>query len=109
LFLECPNVTAVVENVFKRITRDNNFDFSRKEFFTTFDRRTFSCAKNRVLTIVSKIVKKYNWDCKTRYCVPTDNHCWECIIEKVADYKINSGAFKKIWEVSGLFDNIEVN
>ncbi len=28
---------------------------------------------------------------------------------KVTDYKINSGAFKKIWEVSGFFDKIEVN
>jgi hypothetical protein len=58
LFLDCPNVTTVVENIFKRITRDNDFDFSRKEYFTTFERHTFSCAKNRVLTIVSKIVKK---------------------------------------------------
>jgi hypothetical protein len=49
LFLDCPNVTNVVGTIYKWITRDNDFDFSRREYFTTFERRTFSCAKNRVL------------------------------------------------------------
>jgi hypothetical protein len=102
LFFDCQYVSSIVENLFKRITGDLGFLFSRREFFTTFERRNFGFGKNSVLTIVSKLCMKYIWDCRNRSCLPQEDHCWETITNKISYLIENNGKFVSLWRSSDL-------
>jgi superoxide dismutase len=69
----------------------------RRDYFATFEYRELSFAKNRILTMVSKFVMKYIWDCKTRNLLPELEHCWETVTDKI-EYltKYNKG-FRTMW------------
>jgi hypothetical protein len=91
LFSECRSVCDVVENVLRTVTGNANFVFSRREYFSTFERRDASYALNQTLTIVTKIVIKYIWDCKFRFSTPNADDCLDNIKEKFQlQYEINS-------------------
>ena len=83
LFYECRSVCDVVENVLRIVTSNENFVFSRREYFTTFERQEASYAYNQTLTLVTKLIIKYFWDCKTRHCLPTVGECLDNIKEKI--------------------------
>ncbi len=83
LFFDCPSVLNIVDGIFCRVTGDNNFTVGRRDFFTTFEYRELSCAKNKILTMISKYLMKYIWDCKTRQFLPELEHCWDTISDKV--------------------------
>jgi hypothetical protein len=102
LFFECQYVSTIVENLFKRITGDLGFLFSRREFFTTFERRNFGFGKNVVLTIVSKLCMKYIWDCRNRSCLPQDDQCWETITSKISKILDNNNKFVNLWRSSDM-------
>jgi hypothetical protein len=102
LFYECAHVSAIVDATFNRITARENFEYSRREYFTTFERREFSHAKNLVLTIISKFIMKFLWDCKLRFTVPTVELCWEYIHETVSVLRVNNKKFFTLWNTSGL-------
>jgi hypothetical protein len=97
LFFECRSVCDIVENVLKTITGNDNFVFSRREYFSTFERRDASYALNQTLTIVTKIIIKYIWDCKNRFGVPNTIDCLDSIKEKFQlQYEVNSSLSKFI-------------
>jgi hypothetical protein len=83
LFFECRSVSTVIDTVFCNITGNDDFRFSRREYFTTFETREASCSVNSTLTLKSKIVIKYIWDCRNRQCIPNVDSCLETIKEKV--------------------------
>jgi hypothetical protein len=56
---------------FSWLCSDENFYFTRQEYFTFFNRPGFSGEKNFLLTITSKVIMKFIWDSKQRFCLPT--------------------------------------
>jgi hypothetical protein len=91
LFYDCRSVCDVLETVLKTVTSDDGFVFSRREFFTTFERREASTAYNQTMTVVTKLVIKYLWDCKTRSHLPAVENCLDNIREKIGLlHRINS-------------------
>jgi hypothetical protein len=103
LFFDCVHVSDIVENIFNRVTAMANFPFSRREYFSTFERREFNHPKNLMLTLLSKITMKVLWDCKLRFVKPTIDICWDNIRDFVNTLITNNKKFAKIWEYSGLF------
>jgi hypothetical protein len=96
LFYDCRSVCDVLETVLKTVTSDDSFVFSRREYFTTFERRDAGTAYNQTMTIVTKLVIKYFWDCKTHSHIPTVENCLDNICEKIGLlYRINS-SFSKV-------------
>ncbi len=83
LFYECRSVCNVIDNVYSSITGQMDFQYSRREHFTTFDRRDSSWSVNCTLTVVSKLIIKYIWDCKTHQCLPNVESCLESIKDKL--------------------------
>jgi hypothetical protein len=102
LFSECESVRDVVETVLRNVTGNVDFVFSRREYFSTFERRDASYALNQTLTVVTKIILKYIWDCKLRFYIPSSDGCLENIKEKLQlQYEINS-PLSKLTANSGL-------
>jgi hypothetical protein len=96
LFYGCRSVCDVLETVLKTVTSDDGFVFSRREFFTTFERQDAGTAYNQTLTVVTKLVIKYFWDCKTHSYIPTVENCLDNLREKIGLlYRINS-PFSKV-------------
>jgi hypothetical protein len=108
IFFECRLVSDLIDTVFKRFYGDNNFLFSRREYFTNFDRRELSYTKNMVLTLVSKFLLKYIWDCKTRFTIPNMVNCWEFLCDKILTLISNNNKFRKLWEGSDFVLNVGV-
>jgi hypothetical protein len=102
LFFECVHVSGIVDSIFNRVNGVDNFQFSRREYFSTFERRNFSHAKNLMLTIISKLTIKMLWDFKLRFSKPTVDNCWENIHDTVSTLKTKNKKFSKLWEASGL-------
>jgi hypothetical protein len=67
LFFQCQAVENLTNEIFSWIL-DIDTVVSRQEFFTLFNRADHR--KNDALNIFSKIVLKYYWDCKQRFCLP---------------------------------------
>jgi hypothetical protein len=101
LFAQCQVVDELVCNVFRWLTDDNAFVTSRKEQFALFDRADLNKEQNYVLTFVSKIVLKFIWDSKQRYCIPNLNHCKITIVNELESVSAISGKFKNIYNASG--------
>jgi hypothetical protein len=102
LFFDCVHVSDIVENIFSRVTTIANFPFSRREYFSTFERREFTHSKNLMLTLLAKITMKVLWDCKLRFVKPTIDICWDNVRDSVNTLINNNKRFAKIWENSGL-------
>jgi hypothetical protein len=102
LFFECVHVSGIVDSIFNRANGVENFPFSRREYFSTFERIDFSHPKNLTLTILSKLIMKVLWDCKLRFAKPTVDNCWDNIHDVVTTLKTNNKKFSKLWEASGL-------
>jgi Zn-finger protein len=83
------------------VTGINNFEFSRREFFSTFNRRELIPAKNLILTYISKFVIKTLWDCKQRFTIPHGEECWDWIREELLVLCKENTKFRKLWENSG--------
>jgi hypothetical protein len=103
---QCRFVSDIIDNVFRRFYGDNDFLFSRREYFTNFDRRELSYTKNMILTLVSKFLLKYIWDCKTRFTIPNINNCWEALCDKILTLISINNKFRKLWEGSGFVLNV---
>ncbi len=102
IFFECRFVSDLIDNVFKRVYGDNNFLFSRREYFTNFERRELSFTKNMALTLIAKFLIKYIWDCKTRFTVPETVRCWDFLCDKILTLVSTNNKFRKLWEGSEL-------
>jgi hypothetical protein len=55
IFFECQSVVNLIENVFKRVTGNENFTFSRREFFASFERRELTHPPYGILKTIDKI------------------------------------------------------
>ncbi len=104
LFHDCNHVHDVLTALFKSITNDNDFVFSKRELFTNFDRRGFSIAKNTILTTCAKFLLKYLWDCKNRQCTPNSEDASEMLRDRLAMCKKHSRKFNILWANAGLFE-----
>jgi hypothetical protein len=101
IFFDCVHVAGVIDYIFGMVTGINNFEFSRREFFSTFNRRELIPAKNLILTYISKFVIKTLWDCKQRFTIPNGEECWEWIKEELLVLCNGNTKFRKLWENSG--------
>jgi hypothetical protein len=79
--------------------------FSRREFFATFDRRESSIATNRILTLFSKFLKLYIWECRNKGYLPTENNCWTHMVERITDLCRTNTQFRKLWDSTGFVLN----
>jgi hypothetical protein len=102
LFYECIHISTIIDEIFSRITSIGNFAYSRREYFSTFERREFGVARNLMLTIVSKLIMKILWDCKLRFAKPTLDICWELFHETISTLRNNNKKFLTLWNSSGL-------
>jgi hypothetical protein len=88
---------TVIEDVFRRITENDNFAFSKREFFVSFERRELSFPSNMALTLLAKLLIKYIWDCRNRRYLPNVDNCVENIgIHIQAASSVNK-KFRDIW------------
>jgi nitrate reductase cytochrome c-type subunit len=105
IFYDCNCISSITERVYQRLTDNHDFMFSRREFFSTFNRRELSYAKNTVLTIVAKILIFYTWDCRNlRYLLELEN-CWCFIKDRITQLCNTNRNFKKLWDSSVLQNN----
>jgi hypothetical protein len=109
LFYECSSVHNLLADMFKTITNDNNFALSKREFFTTFERRELSSAKNTCLTICAKLLIKYIWECRNRSFVPLLEHCRHNLCDRLMMATKSNKKFRTLWEASGLYHLEPVN
>jgi hypothetical protein len=105
IFYECNPVSQTIEELFKRVTVEQDFQFSRTEYFTVFERRDYSHPKNYILTILAKLAISYVWECRNRKYIPNIENCWASIMEKVDTFKKTNTLFSKNWTNSG-YNNI---
>jgi hypothetical protein len=103
LFFECPSVTVIAETVFQRLTNTENFTFSRREFFASFERRELSYVSNKALTLLSKIVIKYFWDCRNRRYLPDVENCIENVLYYIENTTKCNKKLRNIWENANIF------
>jgi hypothetical protein len=96
----------MIDSTFKRLYGNNNFVFSRREYFTSFERRELGCAKNMALTLLAKFILKYIWDCKTRFTLPDIDRCWDFLCDKIQTLVHNNKKFRIFWEGSELNHNM---
>jgi hypothetical protein len=102
IFYECNCISEISDTIFQRVTSDNGFNFNSREYFSTFERRGLSYASNSILTLVSKILINYTWECKTKKFLPTLENCWEFFKEKTTLLICTNNRFKKLWTTSGM-------
>ncbi len=110
LFFECRSVTDLIDNIFTSVTGNEGFKFNRREFFTRFERRELTHPMNQCLTLFSKFLIKYLWDCRSRNFVLTLEHCWESMCDKITlAGKVNK-KFNNLWSAAGNFTiNLHAN
>jgi hypothetical protein len=109
LFYDCNRVHNLLVDIFKTIVDDNNFAFSKREFFTKFERKELSGAKNGCLTICAKLLVKYVWECRNRSFLPFFEHCLHNLRDRLLLAIKSNNKFKKLWEASGLFELEPIN
>ena len=70
LFYDCPCVEELLAQFFSWIfSTVEPRHVSRLEFFVGFD--TGNEKKDKTLNVINLLVKKFIWDCKLRYCIPS--------------------------------------
>jgi hypothetical protein len=79
------------------------FEFSRREYFSTFERRNYSCAKNLLLTFFSKLVMKFIWDFRNHSCPPERTKLWSVLSEELVTLQKNNKKFENLLNVSGFY------
>jgi hypothetical protein len=101
LFLECEQAEDTANYIFDKFTGINGLEYSRREYFSTFERRNFSIAKNYLLTIILKLIMKIIWDCRNHFCIPDRLKCWSVISDELKFLKKNNKKFENLLEISG--------
>jgi hypothetical protein len=104
LFFECNSVNVLISNLFRKITGNNDFNVNRREFFGSFERRTFTYPMNKSLTFFSKFLMKYIWECKGKNVIPNSDQGWESICDKIISAGTAGRKFKKMWASAGLLN-----
>jgi hypothetical protein len=58
--------------------------------------------------LIAKFLIKYIWECKTRFIIPELGHFWEFLNDKIMTLVCNNSKFRKLWEGSGLDQNMNM-
>ncbi len=102
-------VHDMIQETFKRFTASNDFTFSRTEFFTNFSQRDLPHVKNKALTLLSKLLIKYIWDCRNMAYIPNLENCFEILCGKIVEIMKCNGNFNNTWRNSGLLNPENIN
>jgi hypothetical protein len=102
LFFGCTVTENFVNVMFRWFSNDNQFELSRQEFFTHFDRHGFTPALNNVFTVLSKLLLKFLCDCKQRQILPVTNHCKISMVLEVKSLMEINSKFRKTFLSSGV-------
>jgi hypothetical protein len=100
IFYKCNPVSQTIEEFFQRFTDNPNFQFSRTEYFTVFERRDYNPAKNYILTILAKLAISYIWECRNRKFIPNMKTAgWQLwkkslLSKTIMVYSIKNGAIQ---------------
>ena len=104
LFFECMYVEPILNNFYKWLFEaDNDYFLSRSEFFVGFNCENDS--KKKSLLVVNILVKKYIWDCKQRFYLPTLIGLKNQILSELQLISCISRLWHGILCRSGLFEN----
>jgi hypothetical protein len=104
LFFQCTAVETLTNDIFSWLL-DTETVISRQELFTIFKREDFR--KNDFLTIFAKLLLKYYWDCKQRFCLPTLNNA-KATLKKELEILIQCNSkIRQIHANSGIMLNRE--
>jgi hypothetical protein len=102
LFFGCDVVENFLNIIVRWLTNDDQFEISRQELFTYFDRQGFTPARNNVLTVLSKLLLKFIWDCKQRQILPVVGHCKISMVLEIKSLMETNSKFKKTFLSSGM-------
>jgi hypothetical protein len=108
LFFQCDSVSGLLGEMFKWLTNDKTFDFTRTELFTFFDRAELTNEKNTILTYASKTILKFVWDSKQRFCLPNINHCKTTLTQELDCLSKISNNFRNTLTRSGYSEGLGI-
>jgi hypothetical protein len=94
----------MLNEVFRWMLNDRDFEISRKECFAFFDRVLYGPEKNFVLTFGTKVVLKFIWDSKQRFCLPNISHCKLTIMSELKGTAAINKKFRTMYENSGFME-----
>ena len=79
LFFQCRHTEPVILGTLRwLIDQDLIFNnLARSNFFGTYN--TGLPARDFILQLASNLIKKFIWDCKVRFCIPTLQGCKDCL------------------------------
>jgi hypothetical protein len=97
LFFECRPVENLITEFFRTITRNNQFEISRRELFTTFERNDLSFAKNKILCHLPKLLICYIWTCRNRFSLPNLANFLDFLSPEISTIKQNNKNFNTLW------------
>jgi hypothetical protein len=70
LFFTCPSTETIVEDIYRWLNGDvEDSIISRQDFFGVPKRE--NKADTKLLLVVNVLIKKYIWDCKQRFTIPS--------------------------------------
>jgi len=104
LFYECQAVEVLTNNIFSWML-DTNTVVTRNEIFTVFNRADHR--KNDALNLLSKILLKYYWDCKQRFCLPNLENAKVILRSEINTLKLCNKKIRTIFDNSGIDLNRE--
>ena len=84
---------------------DTNTVVTRNEIFTVFNRADHR--KNDALNLLSKILLKYYWDCKQRFCLPNLENAKVILRSEFNTLKLCNKKIRTIFDNSGIDLNRE--
>jgi hypothetical protein len=101
LFFQCRSTEPVVLGILQWLINDEQIfnRLSRQHFFGIFN--TGSDPKNHLLQLVSNLIKKYIWDCKTRFGLPDLTHGKDYVREELERIISQSSKVSKTYVASG--------
>jgi len=104
LFFECEPVENMLVNFFEWLRiRDFDQQISPRNYFQGFN---MNCEnKNRVMDLITVIVKKYIWDCKQRFTVPNLDSLKLIFVSEYSHLMRDSQKVRKFTHKSKIFEN----
>ena len=100
LLYSCEPVAALIDSIFSWLLGEP-VAVSRQDYFVSFNRQQHR--KNGALNLVSMLVKKFIWDCKLRFTLPSLLKCKIFIFEEVQILRHVSIKARKVFENAELF------
>jgi len=101
LFFQCRHVEPVIRHIYVWLLGQRDFDLmTRNNFFGGFKYDNFD--KNWILDLLNLSLKKFIWDCKLRFVVPTNLMAENYIKIKIKEYHLVNKTFREKWEKANI-------